>query len=502
MPDHKRVVQVAVPRPLHSVYDYHIDGDQALPAVGARLRVPFGRSEVIGICINTAVETPHAKTKAIVAILDDDAAIAEELLDLAQWMSSYYHYPLGEVLGTILPSAARKGADFTIKPEPPPDVWCLGDLTVVSPRAKTQQAVIEHMQQASSAQTGDALIEAGFNRAMLRKLEESGALKRQVPDAEQALDTALAPTPEQDHAISQINAAQGFDVFALEGVTGSGKTEVYLQSMAPVLNAGKQVLVLVPEIALTPQTLARFQNRFGHTGMLHSALTDQQRLQTWLRCRAGELRILIGTRSAVFTPFAALGLIIVDEEHDSSYKQQEGLRYSARDLTVKRAQSLDIPLLLGSATPSLETVYNVQRGRYRHLTLLERAGGALMPSYHTIDLRGQILRGGLSATLIRDHSQSSQRGRPSAGLSEPPGLRANPAMQGLRLAVGVSRLRCQTHLTSPARAAHMPSLQFALWLAAKLRTLRPRRPVACGHGHPTCGRSTGRAISRYTPVPH
>lgn len=401
MPDHKRVVQVAVPRPLHSVYDYHIDGDQALPAVGARLRVPFGRSEVIGICINTAVETPHAKTKAIVAILDDDAAIAKELLDLAQWMSSYYHYPLGEVLGTILPSAARKGADFTIKPEAPPDVWCLGDLNVVSPRAKTQQAVIEHMQQTSSAQTGDALIAAGFNRAMLRKLEEGGALKRQMPDAEQALDTALAPTPEQDHAISQINAAQGFDVFALEGVTGSGKTEVYLQSMAPVLNAGKQVLVLVPEIALTPQTLARFQNRFGHTGMLHSALTDQQRLQTWLRCRAGELRILIGTRSAVFTPFAALGLIIVDEEHDSSYKQQEGLRYSARDLTVKRAQSLDIPLLLGSATPSLETVYNVQRGRYRHLTLLERAGGALMPSYHTIDLRGQTLRGGLSATLIR-----------------------------------------------------------------------------------------------------
>ena len=207
-------------------------------------------------------------------------------------------------------SAARKGADFTIKPEPPPDVWCLDNLTVVSPRAKTQQAVIEHMQQASSAQTGDALIEAGFNRAMLRKLEESGALKRQVPDAEQALDTALAPTPEQDHAISQINAAQGFDVFALEGVTGSGKTEVYLQSMAPVLNAGKQVLVLVPEIALTPQTLARFQNRFGHTGMLHSALTDQQRLQTWLRCRAGELRILIGTRSAVFTPFAALGRMV------------------------------------------------------------------------------------------------------------------------------------------------------------------------------------------------
>ena len=128
--------------------------------------------------------------------------------------------------------------------------------------------------------------------------------------------------------------------------------------------------------------------------MIHSALTDQQRLQAWLKCRSGEIRILIGTRSAVFTPFEELGLIIVDEEHDSSYKQQEGLRYSARDLTVKRAQNLDVPLLLGSATPSLESFYNVQRNRYRHLNLSERAGGALMPTYHTIDLRSQNLRGG------------------------------------------------------------------------------------------------------------
>ena len=401
MSETKRFIQVAVPRPLHSVYDYHLAQDTPTPDVGARLRVPFGRSEVIGICVSKSVETPHAKTKAVVEVLDNDAAIAEELLDLAQWMSSYYHYPLGEVLATVLPNAARKGSPFEIKPEPPPDIWHLINAEGVSPRAKTQQALVGHLQQAGQPQSGDALAAAGFNRPMLRKLEDLGVVQRKALNTPAALAQPLTPTDEQRQAIEQVTASKRFEVFLLEGVTGSGKTEVYLQSMAPVLAAGKQVLVLVPEIALTPQTLARFENRFGGTGMIHSALTDQQRLQTWLKCRAGDIRILIGTRSAAFTPFKELGLIIVDEEHDSSYKQQEGLRYSARDLTVKRAQSLDIPLLLGSATPSLESFYNVQRNRYRHLTLSERAGGALMPTYHTVDLRGQTLRGGLSDTLIR-----------------------------------------------------------------------------------------------------
>ena len=401
MPDTKRIIQVAVPRPLHSVYDYHLEPDVPTPAVGARLRVPFGRSEVIGICVNRSVETPHTKTKAVLEVLDDDAAIAEELLELAQWMSDYYHYPLGEVLATVLPSAARKGSAFEIKPEPPADIWHLINAEGVSPRAKTQQALVEYLQHAGHPQTGEALAAAGFNRPMLRKLEDLGVIERKALETDTALAQPLSPTGEQQEAIDQITGSTNFDVFLLEGVTGSGKTEVYLQSMAPVLAAGKQVLVLVPEIALTPQTVARFENRFGSTGMIHSALTDQQRLQTWLKCRAGEIRILIGTRSAVFTPFEELGLIIVDEEHDSSYKQQEGLRYSARDLTVKRAQNLDVPLLLGSATPSLESFYNVQRNRYRHLNLSERAGGALMPTYHTIDLRGQSLRGGFSDTLIR-----------------------------------------------------------------------------------------------------
>ena len=401
MADTKQVIQVAVPRPLHSVYDYHVEAEQPVPKVGARLRVPFGRSEVIGICISTEVDNPHTSTKAVIEVLDTEAAIAPELLALAQWMQHYYHYPLGEVLATVLPSAARKGTTLEIKPEAPPDLWHLANANLISPRAKTQQAVVDHLAHVGDAQSGEALEAAGFNRSMLRKLEGMGVLIRKAAPTQRQMTRPLTPSLEQQVAINAIHAAVGFNVFLLEGVTGSGKTEVYLQSMAAVLAAGKQVLVLVPEIALTPQTLDRFESRFGGTGMVHSGLSEGQRLQTWLRCRAGEIKVLIGTRSAVFTPFKNLGLIIVDEEHDSSYKQQEGLRYSARDLTVKRAQQLDIPLVLGSATPSLESFYNAKRNRYQHILLTQRAGGATMPRYQTIDLRGQSLRGGLSDTLIR-----------------------------------------------------------------------------------------------------
>lgn len=401
MADTKQVIQVAVPRPLHSVYDYHIEAEHPVPQVGARLLVPFGRSEVIGICISTEVANPHTSTKAVIEVLDTEAAIAPELLALAQWMQHYYHYPLGEVLATVLPSAARKGTVLEIKPEAPPDLWHLTNANLISPRAKTQQAVVDHLAHVGDAQSGEALEAAGFNRSMLRKLEGMGVLIRKAAPTQRQMTGPLATSDEQQVAINAINAAVGFNVFLLEGVTGSGKTEVYLQSMAAVLAAGKQVLVLVPEIALTPQTLDRFESRFGGTGMVHSGLGEGQRLQTWLRCRAGEIKVLIGTRSAVFTPFKNLGLIIVDEEHDSSYKQQEGLRYSARDLTVKRAQQLDIPLVLGSATPSLESFYNAKRERYRQILLTQRAGGATMPRYQTIDLRGQSLRSGLSEALIR-----------------------------------------------------------------------------------------------------
>ena len=395
---HSRVIQVAVPRPLHAVYDYSVPTDLDIPVVGSRVKVPFARTITIGICVATCVETPHAKLKDIHEVLDDEAVVPAELVALAHWMTDYYHYPLGEVLATILPAAARKGAICRIDP---PDHWRTTKPIFSNPRAKTQQALFDHLKQNGTC-AGPDLIASGFSRQTLRKLLEQQQVERCSPPIAPIDETPPIPTDAQQRAISTVTARLGaFQPYLLEGVTGSGKTEVYLRTIAPVVEDGKQVLVLVPEIALTPQTLGRFARRFPGVGMLHSNMTDHERLQTWLKCSAGELNIVIGTRSAVFTPFAKLGLIIVDEEHDSSYKQQEGLRYSARDLAIKRAQTNKLPIVLGSATPSLESLYNVQLERSIKLPLPTRAGGAQMPKYRLIDMRGQEHRDGISTPLER-----------------------------------------------------------------------------------------------------
>ncbi|MEM7078481.1 MAG: primosomal protein N' [Pseudomonadota bacterium] len=395
-------IQVAVPRPLHAVYDYKVPADIDPPRVGARVRVPFGRSRTVGVCVARHVANPHPKLKAIDAVLDADAAIPGELLELARWMSSYYHHPLGEVLATMLPAAARKGAEFKLDPPP---AWIVSERPFANGRAKEQARL--HAYLAEHGPVADKkIVELGFSRAVLRNLAASGSIRRAQfePSASEA---ALTPTAAQSAAIEAVVAGLGhYRPILLEGVTGSGKTEVYLQAIAASLASAGQVLVLVPEIALTPQTLARFQRRFDRVGMLHSNLSDHERLQTWLRARNGELDVVIGTRSAIFTAFQKLSLIIVDEEHDSSYKQQDGLRYSARDLALKRGQDHQVPVVLGSATPSFETLHNAAQARFAHLKLLERAGGASMPSYHLIDMRGQSLQDGVSVPLqhvIRKH---------------------------------------------------------------------------------------------------
>jgi len=392
-----RAIQIAVPRPLHAVYDYQVPDELTVPAIGARVRVPFGHSTTVGVCVQTEVTSPHAKLKAIIAILDQQPALDEEFMALAHWMSHYYHYPLGEVLATMLPAAARRGAAFDIDPG---DYWQISQTPFNNDRAHRQKALFEHIKKSGGA-LGDDLVAAGFARALLRTLADQGFIERSPEPVTAGGEPPLQATAEQAAAIAAITRSLGqYQTFMLQGVTGSGKTEVYLQVMQPMLAQTKQVLVLVPEIALTPQTLGRFVRRFGRAGMLHSNMTDHERLQTWLKCRDGSLPILIGTRSAIFAPFCNLGLIVVDEEHDSSYKQQEGLRYSARDLAVKRAQSLSIPLVLGTATPSLESLHNVKQGRYTPLELTHRAGGAQMPKFNVIDMRGQTVSEGFSNPLI------------------------------------------------------------------------------------------------------
>jgi len=336
------ILRIAIRSPLWQCFDYlplASDENKQWQA-GQRIKVPFGRREVIGVLVDVVAESdfPFDQLKSIIALIDDEPVLPTTMLQLYQWASDYYHHPLGDVMLGTLPKFLRDGRDLIV-------------------------------QGASQSFT--------------------------IHDSDITLNQA------QQVAIDSIAASDGFQTFLLEGVTGSGKTEVYLQAIAAVLKKGKQALVMVPEIALTPQTIARFQKRFDvPVVLMHSELTDKQRFQSWCQAVSGEAKIIIGTRSAVFVPMPALGMIIIDEAHDPSFKQQSGFRYSARDVAVKRAHLENIPIILGSATPSLESLYNVQCQRYELLKLPERAGDAQPPKVSLINLCDKKLYGGLSDPMI------------------------------------------------------------------------------------------------------
>ena len=392
------VARIALPVPLRRAFDYEVPHGTASPARGARVSARLNNRTLVGVCVDRNPLDAHANPKPLLDVLDSESAMTEELFALAHWLSDYYHHPLGEVFATMLPNAAMKGAALNWRRE---EIWRRTTRPLPSlDRAPRQRALLGLLDE-RGGWAGAADIRArGFTSAMIATLEKKGAIE----PGERSYELEEPPklTAEQRAVLDGYRKhAGGFATTLLDGVTGSGKTEVYLQAMTDVLERGGQVLVLVPEIALTPQTVGRFRRRYGETDVFHSGLTDRERLETWLKCRDGASPILIGTRSAVLTPFKRLGLIVVDEEHDTSFKQHDGLRYSARDVAVKRAQSLDVPLLLGSATPSLESLRNARNGRYRHRRLLERATGAAMPPIQVLDIRGHRLQDGLSEPLAR-----------------------------------------------------------------------------------------------------
>ena len=372
------------------------------PRPGTRVRVPLGRGGVVGVVLDVRDSSAH-ELKAIEHIIDDEPLLPADLVDLARWLADYYHHPIGDVVKTVMPVKARRGA----KAEPVDEVvWQLaGDASnaqAALARAPTQRATFDRLHQLGP--TADTELAAlGISRPSLAALLAKELVERsRVAPPYEVRASQVEPTQEQATAIAAILGSLGSAAtHVLDGVTGSGKTEVYLRVIAEVLRSGRQALVLVPEIALTPQTTARFQERFGATATLHSGMTDAQRFNTWLKCRNGIHKVLIGTRSAILAPFADLGVIVVDEEHDGSFKQQEGLRYSARDVAVKRGQMLSIPVVLGSATPSMETLENARRGRYRRLRLSRRVGGRSMPRFHVSDIRGERLDGGIGIHLHR-----------------------------------------------------------------------------------------------------
>ncbi len=400
------LLRCAMPVPLRKYLDYLPPEDcRELPKPGSRVRAPLGSRVLTGVVTevvgSSSLET--GKLKPVQAILDDAPLIDSRVMGLLCWTADYYQHPPGETLMLGLAPGERRGEAPADSGQPGFALTTRGRGLADDSlhRAPRQKALIAALQ--GGPKTRADLSDAGFRPDNLRRLKARSLIEPVVvKDAGNwVIRTPLEPNPEQASAIALISASLGqFGCHLLEGVTGSGKTEVYLHTIAATMAKGQQALVLVPEIGLTPQLLQRFEERFSAPiVILHSGLGDAERDRNWHRARLGEAAIIIGTRSAVFTPMLAPGVIIVDEEHDASLSQQDGLRYSARDVAVKRAQLSNCPIVLGSATPSLESMANAQGKRYQWHQLTRRATGAGAPQKHVIDIRGLALRAGLSSTL-------------------------------------------------------------------------------------------------------
>ena len=417
------IVRVALAVPLPRFFDYLYPPDLT-PIVGGRVLVPFGSQKRVGIVVDLPASSDVAKEKLkpIIDVLDADSLFNSTTWDWLAWSANYYRAALGDVLFQALPVKLRNG-ESAVKNDR--TFWCitvLGKQALESGELKRAKKQIEalNLLLMQDLEKGNNEISSAIWSALKGKDYVEEIL---VPTEQKSWQQALGDNPlvnldnrltlnkQQALAFSQLLFQEGFNVWLLEGVTGSGKTEIYLQYIEEVLKKGKQVLVLVPEIGLTPQTVRRFQARFNvEIDVLHSNLNDTQRLNVWERARTGQSAIVIGTRSALFTQFSDLGLIILDEEHDGSFKQQDGWRYHARDLGIVLAQKLNIPILLGSATPSLESVNNVQNGKYHHLVLSKRAGNATALRQFVIDLKHQRIQNGLSEPLLQRMQEHLEKG--------------------------------------------------------------------------------------------
>ena len=417
------IVRVALAVPLPRFFDYLYPPDLT-PIVGGRVLVPFGSQKRVGIVVDLPASSDVAKEKLkpIIDVLDAESLFNSTTWDWLAWSANYYRAALGDVLFQALPVKLRNGESAVKNDRTFWRITDLGKQALESGELKRAKKQIEalNLLLTQDLEKGNNEISSAIWSALKGKdYVEEIIVPTEQKSWQQALgdnplvnfDNRLTLNKQQALAFSQLLFQEGFNVWLLEGVTGSGKTEIYLQYIEEVLKKGKQVLVLVPEIGLTPQTVRRFQARFNvEINVLHSNLNDTQRLNVWERARTGQSAIVIGTRSALFTQFSDLGLIILDEEHDGSFKQQDGWRYHARDLGIVLAQKLNIPILLGSATPSLESVNNVQNGKYHHLVLSKRAGNATALRQFVIDLKHQRIQNGLSEPLLQRMQEHLEKG--------------------------------------------------------------------------------------------
>ncbi|WP_035685506.1 primosomal protein N' [Avibacterium paragallinarum] len=415
------LVRVVLAVPLFQFFDYLLP-EEMQPVRGGRVLVPFGRQQRVGIVVDFPAQSEVAseQLKPICQVLDEENLFNEPLWQLIHWAANYYQAPLGEALFQALPVKLRQGEsavenDRTFLRITPQGEQALRENLLK--RAKKQQEALQLLAQ-SSQEKG----QTPFASNIWHSLKEKGYVEEyeqaNLIRPWQALEQPIVNeenkhrlNKEQALALGRILFHQGFAVWLIDGVTGSGKTEIYLQTIEETLKKGQQVLVLVPEIGLTPQTVQRFQARFNvEIDVLHSNLNDTQRLRAWQRAKSGQSAVVIGTRSALFTQFSNLGLLVIDEEHDGSFKQQEGWRYHARDLAVVYAKLLNIPILLGSATPSLESLNNVKLGKYQHLILQKRAGNSTALQQFVIDLKHQRIQNGLSDALANKMQEHLQQG--------------------------------------------------------------------------------------------
>lgn len=413
------VVRVALDVPVAEAFDY-LAPDAQGQDIGRRVCVPFARGEKIGVIVDVRAQSalPEEKLRPVHEILRDMPPLPADWLDLARFCSAYYHHPLGEVMALALPPLLRKRQALPRQPDG--RRFALNDAG--------RQALAQFPERSVARRLLTAL-ETGGAKTIHQLKEISATAGQKLPEwlakgwlqeAARASASLAGDGPDllagQREALDTVGAAFGqFACFLLHGVTGSGKTEVYLRLVEKTLHAGRQALLLVPEIALTPQLEKRVSTRFPEARLvsLHSHLAEGARAVGFLQALKGEADIILGTRLSVFTPLPRLGLIVVDEEHDPSFKQQEGMRYSARDVAVWRARQRSVPIVLGSATPSLESWAAVQAGRYRLLELRHRALAQAMPSVRCVDIRREKLQEGLSGHLLRAIALRLERGEQS-----------------------------------------------------------------------------------------
>ena len=370
---------------------------------------------MVGVVVAADAEAKVAGTrlKSVLRVLDEGPLLDAELMQTLAWAADYWLAAPGEAYANALPLALREPRALPEIAEPVHALTLAGQgARDAGSRRGSSRALLDALADAPLGAGQLDLALPGW-RAAARRLLEAGLIEQR---AAVALAAAPGPAPplggEQAAAVDAVaNAFGSFQPFLLDGVTGSGKTEVYLALIAQAIAAGRQSLLLVPEIGLAPQTVRRLRERLGvPVEVIHSNLAEGERARAWLRARSGEARVVLGTRSAVFTPLPQAGLIVVDEEHDGAYKQQDGFRYHARDLALLRGRALGVPVLLGSATPSLESLANVEAGRYRALHLRARPGATRPPQVQIVDMRAQRLDHGLSPALLAAVADAVGRG--------------------------------------------------------------------------------------------